>query len=393
MSSLRPLIMMYSHFDVSGIQTQMLLLANAYVSLGGEVMICSTKGGLETLLDPRVEFFEPDNYQNWPDELAPCIASKITNCIIWASHPFELYRLYRLRRLLQKQGVRAAPICGVFHPRASFKPEDSRLTELICRTSFLIAASNEIYFLNDASRLSHEQRWQIDLSRFVTFSSIMERKTQISQYDQSQLTIVSIGRLVAWKAYNLGLIPICNTLREHGIPFIWHVYGDGPLRPELEATIEHEGLEKHLILHGPLPFEQIESSLQGAHLFVGMGTSMLEAALMRIAAIVAVDSQENGTYGYLHDLPLGNIGEIEPTLQMRRIDEQIIAFHALPEHEKREVAERCFAAADQQTLSPEQAALKLNEHALAQRVTIKHLLLEWIGLSYEQLKKLKKRLS
>ena len=91
--------------------------------------------------------------------------------------------------------------------------------------------------------------------------------------------IVSIGRLDAMKSYNVYMIETMSKLRSMGFNINWHVYGTGVLQEEMDTLILERKASGYIKLHGDLPYSDITRILSSAHIFVGMGTSSIEAAV------------------------------------------------------------------------------------------------------------------
>lgn len=69
--------------------------------------------------------------------------------------------------------------------------------------------------------------------------------------------IVSVGRLYAEKGYDMA-IDTCRLLKDRGYDVVWHVYGSGALKGELERKIANLGLKDAFLLEGvrenPYPY-------------------------------------------------------------------------------------------------------------------------------------------
>lgn len=68
------------------------------------------------------------------------------------------------------------------------------------------------------------------------------------------LTLVYSGRLEAMKGAD-HLVPIAAALRDNGLAFQLHVFGDGALAPRMRRDVQKQGLENHVVFHGPVAFE------------------------------------------------------------------------------------------------------------------------------------------
>jgi len=121
--------------------------------------------------------------------------------------------------------------------------------------------------------------------------------------------IVSVGRLCAMKEYNFYMIDVVRELRERGHAVTWTVYGGGEYEAEMRRRIQAAGLGDVISMEGSIPYRQLWQALSDAHVFVGMGTSMLEAAYFKVPNVYAVAYDRVGlTYGPLYNAPLGSIG-------------------------------------------------------------------------------------
>ncbi len=359
---MRPVILTYSTFDVSGIQTQMLLLANAAVEMGIGVTIFALKGGLEAFLDERVVFIEPENYHRYDQDLTRYILEhKLTNPIIWASHPFELGRLFAVSRRLVRVGVACSTCVGVYHPRACFKPEVSAITEMMCRLNFLAAEPHQVYFMSEAVKQTHEARWGLFAKPHEVAPIILPDRQQAGNDAGGRKRIVSIGRLVPWKSYNASIPAIAKALSDQGLDFGWDVYGNGPLLDGLRQEVIALGLGDRVVFHGTVDFTDLDRILSVTDLFVGMGTSMLEAAIRRVPCIVAVDSSATHCYGMLMDVPVGNVGEIQEHAPNVAIKDLVGAVLRLALPERRAVGDQCYRIARSHSLTPEAFARQLQD--------------------------------
>ena len=84
---------------------------------------------------------------------------------------------------------------------------------------------------------------------------------------RNPLRIVSIGRLIEFKGFQ-HLIGACALLREQEVAVETRIIGDGPLREELAARIQREGLQDQVHLLGVRSQEEIKRELADADLFV-----------------------------------------------------------------------------------------------------------------------------
>jgi glycosyltransferase involved in cell wall biosynthesis len=123
--------------------------------------------------------------------------------------------------------------------------------------------------------------------------------------------IVSISRLARMKEYNVYMIDVVARLRQKGYPVTWTVFGEGPLAEVMQARISALGLRDAIELKGRLDYSRFGAAMQQAYIYVGMGTSIVEAALCGVPGVVAMAYDTTGvTYGPLYRFRFGNVGEL-----------------------------------------------------------------------------------
>lgn len=151
--------------------------------------------------------------------------------------------------------------------------------------------------------------------------------------------IVSIGRLAPMKEYNIYMIDVVARLRQKGYPVTWTVFGEGEFAEFMKARIKALGLAEAIELKGWLEYSQFSAAMQQAFVFVGMGTSIIEAALCGVPGVVALAHDKSGvTYGPLYRFSFGNCGELMDEPPGTTVESEIERVLNFNEHEyKREV--------------------------------------------------------
>lgn len=144
--------------------------------------------------------------------------------------------------------------------------------------------------------------------RLVTIPNILdpERIRQKSDgfvpYEKETcIHIVSVGRLSPEKHFD-DAVSVAKELKERGIPFRWHLVGDGPMREELEQMIRRMNVEDCFVLEGnqvnPYPY------MKHADLFVhpsyveSFGIVVTEALALGIPCVV---TKSTGIMDFLVD--------------------------------------------------------------------------------------------
>jgi len=149
--------------------------------------------------------------------------------------------------------------------------------------------------------------------------------------------IVSIGRVDnAMKKYVHQLPEITAKLRKNGYVVTCDIYGHGDSSAieELHKHIRQYDVQESVNYHGEVEYTRFHDVLRDCFVFVGMGTSAIEASMFGVPTITAVAFCEKPiSYGYLPELPLGALGEDLKNGNTREIESMIAALCEIPESE------------------------------------------------------------
>lgn len=130
-------------------------------------------------------------------------------------------------------------------------------------------------------------------------SSITRKNTKTDK-----LLIGSVGRLVEFKSYNLWMLNVVKELKDAGIDVTYLVYGDGPLREEMQNLISELDISELVLLKGTLDYSKFSQVVGGFDVFVGSGTAIVEAASLGVPSIIGIENEKLPlTYGFLSDIP------------------------------------------------------------------------------------------
>jgi 1,2-diacylglycerol 3-alpha-glucosyltransferase len=164
--------------------------------------------------------------------------------------------------------------------------------------------SENIIFFNDSSRKNYEHFFGTDYNKSI----IVPIGIELDDYkERTPITdiyrIVSIGNLVEFKTYNEHIINLIPTLLPQYPNLRYDIYGNGPNETKLNNLVAELNLKDNVNFNGSIPYDQFQSTVSGAGLFVGSGTALIEAAAMGIPALVGIESIETAeTYGFLSDI-------------------------------------------------------------------------------------------
>jgi glycosyltransferase involved in cell wall biosynthesis len=203
-----------------------------------------------------------------------------------------------------------------------------------------------IFFMNEECRLSHSRKWGADLSSSPVIALPIDQHTPIWHPSSKPcLRLVSVGRLVDFKAYNVGAARIVKSCLERGIDVSWDIYGNGPLENQIAVFTKELGVSQQVRLAGKLDYKLFATTVASHDVFIGMGTAVIEAAAAGVPSICAIVEEETRSYGYVSDLPFGNVGEVIEGRPMMEIADLLCAYATLSTAERVQLSAKEVAAA------------------------------------------------
>ena len=111
-------------------------------------------------------------------------------------------------------------------------------------------------------------------------------------YFTKPFKIISVGRLVSFKTYNFWMIEVIKSLKEAGYEVVYHIYGEGPERDLIQKKIKKHNLSKEISLLGEFDYDLLSETISRYDLFIGSGTTIIEAASLGIPSIAGSESLE-----------------------------------------------------------------------------------------------------
>jgi glycosyltransferase involved in cell wall biosynthesis len=201
---------------------------------------------------------------------------------------------------------------GIYHPNQFFYPTyllPNYLDWLNGKIARRIPATN-LLFMDEPCRHSHEAYYKLSYTQspIVPLPMVVVGK-RLSEGHQPY-KLVSVGRLNDFKPYPLGVMAAMARLKAtHGIQLQYHIIGDGPLMGKMKKAAETAGLTEAVHFYGQVPYDKVNGLIQDGFCFIGMGTTVGEAAGIGLPALVAIVDSEAQTYGLLGELPNNVLGE------------------------------------------------------------------------------------
>ncbi|ANE50013.1 glycosyltransferase [Flavisolibacter tropicus] len=132
----------------------------------------------------------------------------------------------------------------------SIRDADARLSRRQLQKRYLLKQSTYVI----SNSLAGLKVYNIKRRRFtkVIYNGVDPNRfivKNISEYSKGakEVRLCSVANLTSYKDYNT-IIEAVDSLRE--LPITLHVFGDGPLRPQLETKVQEKGLQKKITFYG-----------------------------------------------------------------------------------------------------------------------------------------------
>ena len=222
----------------------------------------------------------------------------------------------------------AKMVMGVFHPKAYFSSTyigptpDTKLHKLILKN---FPAEN-ILFMNEIVKRDHENYFKNKFAKSPVVPLPVKLNNKLRDLNKiNRKKIVSISRLENSKRYVLPMIDVIEELHNEGHDFEFYIYGHGDLEKYIENYITEKKMGQYVFLMGKLYYEKLNQVLEDAFMFVGMGTTIIEASSIGVPSLQAYFYENRKvTYGFFNKLSGFCIGEIIPELPLINMKDSII---------------------------------------------------------------------
>ncbi|RMI00371.1 glycosyltransferase [Stutzerimonas nitrititolerans] len=231
------------------------------------------------------------------------------------AHVMAVFGLLWLCRFVKLTGRSVQVSVGVYHQNEFmfsgaeyyFAKEGQRL--------FKQLGQDGAVFYNEANIEAYTRFFNLDFSRASLVPIGIELPSFMGKFtlgDAGARRIVSIGNLLNFKSYNSHIINCMPLLLSIDPAFRYEIYGEGPYDTELRELAAKRGVTEVVEFRGRIPYSQFSSVLEGAFLFVGSGTAIIEAAAVGVPALIGIESTKEAiTYGFLSDIEGFSYNELE----------------------------------------------------------------------------------
>ena len=177
--------------------------------------------------------------------------------------------------------------------------------------SFLCRFFNEVIpndlkvFGNEACKIEHQRYLKADISSSPVIPVFFDYPTTNYNYKKratiKKVKLISIGRFVDFKTYNLTLIDVVHKLCLEGYQVSLDFIGDGPLKSQMESLIDKYKMSSVIKILPPISKKDFFSTLQNYDIFIGSGLAVMEASAFGMLAIPAIEYRNADcvSYGYI----------------------------------------------------------------------------------------------
>ena len=171
---------------------------------------------------------------------------------------------------------------------------------------------NALLFFSEGNRDYHCDKLKTNFNESHTFRlgvvdqkvGVVDQKPYSSNGSiEKTVNIITIGRLVDFKTYNIYMLDVVRSLIDKGYSVIFNIYGNGPLYNTISDRIKKLKLSENVILHGTLEYKNFDEVVKQADLFIGSGTALIQAASLGVPSIVGIENMNHPeSYGYFSDV-------------------------------------------------------------------------------------------
>jgi len=185
-------------------------------------------------------------------------------------------------------------VCGVFWQN-EFLPNNA--SELFRRSSMALLRQlgpNNIVFCTEGCRDQHaaatENSWgHAKVSPLLVNLPPAAKGARLRRTPADRLRIISVGRYVRFKSYNLYMPGVVRELLDRGVAVEWAVFGAGAAQDEMRKRVIESAVQDAVTINGSVTYANYPELLAQADLYIGAGTTLIEASAAGIPAIIALD--------------------------------------------------------------------------------------------------------
>lgn len=196
--------------------------------------------------------------------------------------------------------------------RTSFnRPFYDKMDRIVPVSDRLCEMLNESDYVNSSKLYTVYDILNVELIKKMSHEPVQVISTS------KELVIVTVGRMVAQKGYDLA-VEAAKILKSNGISFRWFFVGDGGMRTKIEQMISDYGLQKYIVLVGmtpnPYPYMSMADIYVQTSKFEGFGLTLNEARILNKPVIstnfpVVYNQIRDGVNGLICDMTAESVAD------------------------------------------------------------------------------------
>lgn len=361
---------MHIHFFVStlgigGIETYIVRVCQALRLAGWDLSISIIKNKVDQNLLKSVSDIATVQILGLSSKLSilnidpPPISSDVD--IVFAT---GLTSLLYASKAIHKGSRPTKLVCGVFSQFEYLHRSNDYRYEVCMKILRKLGPSNMV-FCTDGCKQDHsrslEPSWKTSrVSPLLIDIPKMHRADHLAVgVIHCPFRILSVGRLVSFKNYNFYMPRVIRELLNQGYSVRWDVYGDGNEFEAIQAEIAFQKVGDYVTLHGTVPYNTLGERFAEADIYIGSGTTVIEASAAGLPAIVALDNiSDSITPGYFCDRKGILTSDFLTGEIFFPVDKIILKHIAMNQENRKKLSDRSINAA--QLYSTENAVKEFN---------------------------------
>lgn len=329
----------FGEAEIGGSESLILRLSRGFVKCGYIVIFYCSK-----ILDSVKHEFVQEGIQivEYGKRFEPCILKNITNddiIITLGSFDYLNVNMY-----LFKKRFKCKVFLYVVHPYTlPFFLTNPIVKKLLQRQYESLInngiKNNSIYFMDEQTLRYTNDHMKINISDISSNHIIRIPIDNMQKLDiekikrktvdrKNNFVVLTVARSdFPFKGYIKGLILLYAELKSRYPQFKLVIVTSGDKIEEVEAWISQIQKEKQkdILLKKNMPYNKLKKFYETASLYVGMGTTILEAACKGVISIpVAPYTYECNAEGFFHDRPEWLLTEIEQGYNIGQLIETVI---------------------------------------------------------------------
>lgn len=248
-----------------------------------------------------------------------------------------------------KRFTDACVVLYALHPRTTHISKN-KLVNLIYK-KYLVANSESMIFMDEETKLGFINYYQVKdyVDKYYRVGDFIPELDEIALakkaiQKQKEFNVLTVARMdFPFKGYVYGLIDNIDRLTiSQNIQV--QVVGDGPQFGMIKQLVEEkrktlDGVE--IKLFGNVPYKELDKFYKNATVFVGGGTTLIEASKYGVPSIVTTDNQMGACCAGYMDEEYDNLGGVISG-EKKDVVELLKGISEMGTEEYAEMAKRCY---------------------------------------------------